>query len=153
MPCFAVPRAHAGVNPTTWEHEDFKITKPDSLKEASPIRIFKAALTMHFDGGYKHKIGTAGYIGWDCQGKCIDGCGMCYQDVPRKMTHNVAEMWAERDYLEFIEVQGYLKSHKTIVARGGSQLIVNFMLKKFKPGQDFSPTVQAMQTKCTGWRK
>ena len=62
MPRFAVPHAHAGVNPTTWEHEDFKITKPDLLKEASPIGIFKAALTMHFDGGYKHKIGTAGYI-------------------------------------------------------------------------------------------
>ena len=66
------------------------------------------------------------------------------------MAHNVAEMWAAQDYLGFVEAQGYLKNHKTIVMRGDSQLIVNFMLKKYKPGQDFSPTVQAMQTKCTG---
>ena len=84
---------------------------------------------MHFNGGYKHEIGTAGYIGWDCQGKCIDGRGICYQDVPRNMTHKVAEMWAARDCLEFIEAQGYLKNHKTIVMRGDSRLIVYLMLR------------------------
>ena len=75
---------------------------------------------MHFDGSHKHEIGAAGYVGWDSQGKCTDGRGICYQDVPRKMTHNVAEMWAARDCLEFIEAQGYLKNHKTIVMRGDS---------------------------------
>ena len=87
---------------------------------------------MHFDGGYKH------------QGKCTDRRGVCYQDVPRKMTRYVAELWAAKDCLEFIEAQGYLKNHKTVVMRGDSQPIVNFMLRKYKPGPDFSPTVQAM---------
>ena len=96
---------------------------------------------MHFDSGYKHEIGAANYIGWDSQGKCTDRHGICYQDVPRKMTNNVAELWATRDFLELIEAQGYLKTHKTIVMRGDSKLIVNFMLKKYKPGPDFSPTV------------
>ena len=99
---------------------------------------------MHFDGGYKHEIGAAGYIEWDSQGKCTDGHGICYQNVPRKMTHNVVEMWAARDCLEFVEAQGYLKNHKAIVMRGDNQLIVNFMLRKYKPGPDFSPTVRAM---------
>ena len=75
---------------------------------------------MHFDGGYKHEIGAAGYIGWDDQGKCTDGRGICYQDVPKKMTHNVAEIWTARNCLELKEAQGYLKNHKTIVMRGVS---------------------------------
>ena len=83
----------------------------------------------------------------------MDGYGICYQDVPRKMTHSLAEMLAARDCLEFIESQGYLKKHKTIVMRGDNQLIVNFMLRKYNPGPDFSLTVRAMRTKCAGWRK
>ena len=84
---------------------------------------------MHFYGVYKHEIGAAGYIGWNGQGKCTNGHGICYQNVPRKMTHNVVEMWAARDCLEFVEAQGYLKNHKTIVMRGDSYFIANFMLK------------------------
>ena len=57
------------------------------------------------------------------------------------MTHNVAEIWAVRDFLEFIEVQAYFKNHKTNVMRGDCQLIVNFMLRKYKPGPDFRPPV------------
>ena len=130
-----------------------KIAKPDLIKKALPIRIIKKALMVNLNAGYKHEIGAAGFIGWDFQGKCINGYGIFYQNVPRKMTHNVAEMWAVRNSLEFKEAQGYLKSHRTIVMRGDSQIILNFMLRKYKPGHDFSATVQAMQTKCAGWCK
>ena len=40
-----------------------------------------------------------------------------------------------------------------VVVRGDSQLIVNFMLKKYKPGAEFSAGVRAMRDTCGKWRK
>ena len=109
---------------------------------------------MHFDSGCKHETGSVRYIGWDSQGKCIDGRSICYQDVPRKTTHNAVAMWAARVYLEFIEAQGYLNNHKTIVIRGDNQLIMNFMLRKYKPGPDqlYEQCKQSVQDGVSSFR-
>ena len=39
------------------------------------------------------------------------------------------------------------------MVRGDSQLIVNFMLRKYKPGAEFSAGVRAMRDTCGKWRK
>ena len=69
------------------------------------------------------------------------------------MTHNVAEMWAARDSLIYLETEGYVQKYSTVVLRGDSQLIINFMLRKYKPGPDFNPMVRAMLNQCNEWRK
>ena len=50
------------------------------------------------------------------------------------MTHNVAEMWAARDCLQYLEDAHLLDQHKSILIRGDSELIINFMLRKYKAG-------------------
>ena len=69
------------------------------------------------------------------------------------MTHNIAEMWAERDSLAYLETEGYVQKYSTIVLHGNSQLIINFMLQKCKPGSDFNPMVHAMLNQCNEWKK
>ena len=65
---------------------------------------------------------------WAPDGKCITGKGICYQDVHVKMTHNVAEVWAARYSLAYLETEGYIKKFSMIVLRSDSQLTINFML-------------------------
>ena len=36
------------------------------------------AIIVHFDGGYKSKIGASGFVMWAPDGKCITGKGICY---------------------------------------------------------------------------
>ena len=78
---------------------------------------------------------------WGPDGKCLDGRGWCYSETTNKMTQNVAELWTARDCMKLLEDNKYLESRKTILFHGDSQLIINFMLRKYKPGQDFNAMV------------
>ena len=69
------------------------------------------------------------------------------------MTHNVAELWAARDCLSYLQSDGLLPQHKAILIRGDSQLTINFMLRRYKPGQEFNATVRAMMNTCSNWRR
>ena len=69
------------------------------------------------------------------------------------MTHNVAEVWAARDCLTYIEEKRLIEQHKAILIRGDSQLTINFMLRKYKAGQDFNATIRAMLNTCNRLRK
>ena len=73
------------------------------------------ALIVHFDRGYQSKIGAAGFLLWVPDGKCITGKGICYQDVHVKMTYKVAEVWAARDSLAYLQAKGYIQRYNIIV--------------------------------------
>ena len=69
------------------------------------------------------------------------------------MTHNVAEVWAARDCLAYIEEQLLTRQHKAILIHGDSLLTINFMLCKYKAGQEFNTTIRAMLNMCNRLRK
>ena len=93
--------------------------KPPKPK-AIPSSISASALIVHFDGGYKQGVGAGGFLVWGPDGKCIGGKGLCYKDAETKMTHNVAELWAARDCLSYLQSEGLLSQHKAILIRGDS---------------------------------
>lgn len=90
---------------------------------------------------------------WGPNGKCTAGKVIRYQDMCIKMMHNVAEVWAASNSLAYLEAKGYMWQHSRIVLQEDSQLTINFMLRKYKPGPRFCPMMKAMLNQCNEWKK
>ena len=113
------PASDPTPEPHTWSHEDILIAKPRKPTPLPP-RVSTHTLLIHIDGGYKEQVGAGGFLLWGQDGTCLHGKGLNYTDTQVRMTHNVAEVWAARDGLAYIEEQHLTRQHKAILICGDS---------------------------------
>ena len=77
-----------------------------------------------FDGGAANKIGTGGFVVFDCSGECLVAQAKYYGE--ELGTNNRAEVYALKDMMEWLANNPMVWKPPAIVIYGDSQLIINF---------------------------
>ena len=70
----------------TWQHQDIVLAKPKK-PSPRPTGASTHTLIIHFDGGFKERVGAGGFLLWGREGTCVGGKGLCYADAQARMTH------------------------------------------------------------------
>lgn len=78
--------------PTTVTHEDREVLFPAATRKVPPPLKEGTYYTMHFDGGCRNRLGTGGWVLFDCQMQVMVARSEWYAD--KRPTVNTAEMAA-----------------------------------------------------------
>lgn len=114
-----------------WEHEDILIRRPKASREWTMESQQEDEYRLYFDGGCPGGIGSGGYLMYAPSGECIGGGARWYgKSAP---TNNVAEASAVVDGLRYVSGCDVNINRLTVI--GDSDLVINFMTRRYKPGK------------------
>ena len=125
-----------------WEHpHDIPIKRPKKKPDWTPASK-QRGWRLFFDGGCKDGLGCGGFVLFDMDGECVGGIGRWYgKQAP---TQNIAEAQAMVDGLAYVGARNMGRTK--ILVLGDSELVINFMLRKYKPAmQELVLRVQKTQ--------